>query len=68
MNQEKTPRELYFYCPSCKRFHREDGSHKGINRKLCFICNELQLSKTKIYHNSAGSLQACEKCAKEYDL
>lgn len=68
MNQEKTPRELYFYYPSCKKFHRDDDSHKGVNRKLCFIFNELQIKQTKIYHNYTESLQACDKCANEYNL
>ncbi|MGG0645094.1 hypothetical protein ABE021_14315 [Sporosarcina gallistercoris] len=61
------PGDLYYYCPGCKRFHEHFSSaHKGVNRKLCFICEKIQLKKTKIVGNDEdGRIQICDKCLSE---
>lgn len=55
---------LYYYCNGCKKFHRKDSEvHSAVNRRLCFMCNEIQKKKTKIIgNNETGRLQICEKC------
>ena len=61
------PGDLYYYCPGCKRFHEHYSSaHKGVNRKLCFICEKIQPKKTKIVGNDEdGRIQICDKCLSE---
>jgi hypothetical protein len=64
----KSTRELYYYCDDCMQFH-EHGSHKLVNRKLCFICHKIQPKKTKVVEdNLNGKMQLCDKCYDEYEM
>jgi len=60
--------ELYYYCPGCKKFHKHDAeNHTSVNRKLCFLCNKIQVKKTKIIgDDDEGRMQICEKCILEF--
>ena len=41
----KTIREKYYFCEGCRKFHSFD-SHTEINKKLCFFCDNIKLTKS----------------------
>lgn len=62
-----TPGELYYYCPSCKRFHRYDNN-KTVNRKLCFHCGKIKSKRVNIISDSdLGHTQICDACIEKLE-
>jgi len=68
--EEKTPRQLYYYCEGYRCFHYW-GREEKVSKKLCFICNtrygrgeEVQT----IGSNEKGWLQICLKCLEEVEF